>query len=74
MFPVLSRIAQDILAVPTVSVSVERLFLSSKHTLSESRSSMTAKSASITIICKEWLKLGYGEGINYLQGAAIHEG
>jgi len=72
-FPVLSRVARDVLASPAVSVSVERLFSSSKHTLSETRSSLSAKSASITIICKEWLKLGYGEGIKYLEGVAVHE-
>ncbi|KIK81076.1 hypothetical protein PAXRUDRAFT_156942, partial [Paxillus rubicundulus Ve08.2h10] len=65
-FPVLSRIARDILAIPAVSISVERLFSSSKHTLSDSRLSLTAESASLMVISKEWLKLGYGDGIDYL--------
>ena len=42
-------------------LSVEWLFLSSKHTLLELRSSMTTKSVLITIICKEWLKLRYSK-------------
>ena len=65
-FPVLACIARDILAIPGVSISVERLFSSSKHTLSDSRSSLTAQSASKTVIAKEWLKKGLGEGVNYL--------
>jgi hypothetical protein len=66
-FPVLARIARDILAIPGVSISVERLFSSSKHTLSDSRSSLTAESASKTVIAKEWLKKGLGEGVDYLE-------
>jgi hypothetical protein len=72
MFPVLSRIARDILAIPAVSVSVERLFSSSKHTLSDSRSSLSAESASITIIAKEWLKRDFGDNVNFLDGVNIH--
>jgi hypothetical protein len=72
-FPVLARIARDILAIPGVSISVERLFSSSKHTLSDSRSSMTAESASKTVVVKEWLKKGFGDGVNYLDGFRIQE-
>jgi hypothetical protein len=63
---VLARIARDILAIPGVSISVERLFSSSKHTLSDSRSSLTAESASKTVVAKEWLKKGFGAEVNYL--------
>ncbi|KII89944.1 hypothetical protein PLICRDRAFT_107806, partial [Plicaturopsis crispa FD-325 SS-3] len=72
-FPVLSRIARDILAIPGVSVSVERLFSSSKHTLTDSRSSMGVESASKTILTKEWLKKGFGEGLHYLENVSIHQ-
>ena len=72
-FPVLARIARDILASPGVSISVERLFSSSKHTLSDSRSSMTAESASKTVVVKEWLKKGFRDGMNYLDGFRIQE-
>ncbi|KAJ7831822.1 hypothetical protein B0H14DRAFT_3463771 [Mycena olivaceomarginata] len=41
----MARIARDILAIPGVSISVERLFSSLKHTLSDARSSMTAETA-----------------------------
>jgi hypothetical protein len=56
-FPILTLIAWDILAIPGVSISVERLFSSSKHALSDS---MTAESASKTV-AEEWLKNGLGE-------------
>ena len=65
-FPVLAHIARDILAIPGVSISVERLFSSSKQTLSDSRSSLTAQSASKTVVAKELLKKGFGESLNYL--------
>ena len=65
-FPVLARIACDVLAIPGVSISVERLFSSSKQTLSDARSSLTAQSASKTVVAKELLKKGFGEGLNYL--------
>ena len=71
-FPVLARIARDILAIPGVSISVERLFSSSKHTLSDSRSSLSAESASKTVVAKEWLKNGFGEGLDYLENVQIH--
>jgi hypothetical protein len=66
-FPMLSHIARDVLAIPGVSISVERLFSSSKHTLLDSRSSLAAKSASKTVVVKEWLKKGFGEDIHYLE-------
>ena len=64
--PVLMCIACDILAIPGVSISVEHLFSSCKHTLSDLRSSLTAESASKTMVAKEWLKRGFGAKVNYL--------
>ncbi len=49
-----------------VSISVERLFSSVKRTLTDSRSSMTAETASLDIITKEWLKCGLAEGVDYM--------
>jgi hypothetical protein len=72
-FPVLAHIARDILAIPGVSISVEQLFLSSKHTLSDSPSSMTAESTLKTVIVKEWLKKGFSDGMNYLDDFHIKE-
>ena len=69
----MERVARDILAIPGVSISVERLFSSLKHTLSDARSSMTAETASVDIVTKEWLKSGLEEGVNYTDFIKIHE-
>ncbi|KIJ06087.1 hypothetical protein PAXINDRAFT_92529, partial [Paxillus involutus ATCC 200175] len=71
-FPVLSQIARNILAIPRVSVSVERLFSSTKHTLTDAHSSMTALTASKAVLTKEWLRKGLGDGVSYLDGVSIH--
>jgi hypothetical protein len=60
----LSRIARDVLAIPGVSIAVEHLFSSSKNTMSDSRSSMIAATASATVVAKELLKAGFGEGLS----------
>ncbi|OCH85996.1 hypothetical protein OBBRIDRAFT_691837, partial [Obba rivulosa] len=51
-FEVLSWIAHDILGI-MFTVAVEQLFSSSRHMLSDSRLSMSAESALMTIIMKE---------------------
>lgn len=71
MLPVLSVAARDIFAIPAVSVSVERLFSSCKHTMSDVRSSLTADRASRTVVTKEWLKNGLGVDVRYLDGVSI---
>ncbi|KAJ7724710.1 hypothetical protein DFH07DRAFT_758916, partial [Mycena maculata] len=48
----------DILPIPGVSICVEHLFSSVKHTLSDAHSSMTAETAAVDIVTKEWLKSG----------------
>jgi uncharacterized protein YqiB (DUF1249 family) len=65
-------IAWDILDIPSVSISVEHLFSSLKHTLSDAQSSMTVETASVDIATKEWLKLGLTEGVNYTDFIKIH--
>ncbi|KAL1942606.1 hypothetical protein VTO73DRAFT_4846 [Trametes versicolor] len=67
-FPILALAARDVLAIPGVSVVNERLFSSSRHTISDARCSMTPESASKTVIGKEWLKRGLSDGVNYLDG------
>ena len=68
----MARVARDILAIPGVSISVERLFSGLKHTLSDARASMTAETASVDIVTKEWLKSGLAEGVNYMDFIKIH--
>lgn len=72
-FKILSQIARDILAIPVVSVAVERLFSSSRSTLTDARSSMSAESASKMITTKKWLKHGFGSDIEYLEGISTHD-
>ncbi len=60
--------SRDILAIPAASVSVERLFSSAKKTLTDARSSMSAATAAKTILAKQWLKKGLGDGIRFLTG------
>ena len=71
-FPVLAHIAHDILTILGVSISVKHLFSSSKHTLSDAWSSLSAESASKTVIAKEWLKRGFSEGVSYLDYVCTH--
>ncbi|KIK77668.1 hypothetical protein PAXRUDRAFT_166097 [Paxillus rubicundulus Ve08.2h10] len=71
-FLVLLQIAQDVLAILGVSVSVEHLFSSTKHTLSDPCSSMTAVTALKTVVMKEWLRKGLGQDASYLADVSIH--
>ena len=65
--PSVAPVARDVLAIPGVSVSVERLFSSMKNTLTDHRSSMTAEMASMCILTKERLKSGLGKGVDFEQ-------
>ncbi|KAF5365434.1 hypothetical protein D9758_010856 [Tetrapyrgos nigripes] len=60
-FPIISRIARDFLAIPGTSVSVERLFSSSRHLCSDLRSSMKAETTTLAMCAKVWLKSGLFE-------------
>ncbi|KAJ7306290.1 hypothetical protein DFH08DRAFT_720868 [Mycena albidolilacea] len=55
-----------------VSISIEHLFSSVKHPLSDARSSMIAETVSVDIVTKEWLKSGLDQGINYMDFIKIH--
>jgi hypothetical protein len=46
------------LAIPGTSISVERLFLSLQHTMSEERGSMTAETIRMAVLIKEGIKSG----------------
>ena len=70
-FPMLACITHNVLAIPGVSISVEQLFLSSKHTLSYLCSTMMAESASKTVVAKEWLKKSLRAGLDYLDDVHI---
>ncbi|KAF8583648.1 hypothetical protein K439DRAFT_1317797, partial [Ramaria rubella] len=52
---------------PSISSSVEQLFSSSKATIYDAQCSMTATTASKTIVVKERLKRGLSKTIDYLK-------
>ncbi|KAJ7507045.1 hypothetical protein B0H11DRAFT_1705831, partial [Mycena galericulata] len=56
--------------LPGVSISVERLFSSLKH----ARTSMAADTVSVDVVCKEWLRSGLAEGVNYTDYIRVWEG
>lgn len=55
-----------------MSISVEHLFSSSKHTLCDGRVSLTSVLGAKVIVSKLWLREGLGKGVNYLDGVATH--
>jgi hypothetical protein len=52
-FPILALIACDILAILGISISIEQLFSSSKHTLLDFHSAMAAEFAPKMVVAKE---------------------
>lgn len=67
-FPVLARMARDILAAPGVSVAVEQLFSQCKTTLTDKRSSMSPQTVSKTIVTKMALRTEKYDEVHYLKG------
>ncbi|KAJ7354026.1 hypothetical protein DFH08DRAFT_803936 [Mycena albidolilacea] len=65
-------VAWDILAIPGVSISVERLFSSLKKTITDERASKTVETVFVDVVTKEWLKLGLAKGVNYMDFIKIH--
>ncbi|KAJ7697904.1 hypothetical protein B0H17DRAFT_927942 [Mycena rosella] len=68
----LSRIVREILCIPGVSITVERLFSSSNAWFSDAQLSMAASTASLTVVTKKLLNTGFREGLDYLEGITIH--
>jgi hypothetical protein len=57
-FPILSRIAQDFLAIPAASIAVEQLFSSTWHLCNNVCSSLEAQTIMEVMCTKIWLKQG----------------
>ncbi|RXW11685.1 hypothetical protein EST38_g14171 [Candolleomyces aberdarensis] len=55
-FPVLSRMARDILAIPATSVSVERTFSKSRRICTDLRSSLQAETIRKALLTKVWIR------------------
>ena len=60
-FPIIARMAQDFLAIPATSVSVERVFSKSRHICSSLRSSFKEKTISMALLTKVWIWSGLFE-------------
>ena len=58
LFPVISAMVRDFLAIPATSVSVERLFLKSWHLWTNMRTSMKARTIMQAMCMKTWIQSG----------------
>jgi hypothetical protein len=57
-YPAFARMAKDYLAIPATSTSVERLFSSSKHICTATRSALKAETITMAMSVKHWLRSG----------------
>ncbi|KDQ63990.1 hypothetical protein JAAARDRAFT_117154, partial [Jaapia argillacea MUCL 33604] len=57
-FPVLAAMAQDFLAIPGTSVSIEQLFSKSQHLCTDLQSSLKAYTITEAMLTKMWIKAG----------------
>lgn len=60
-FPTIALMAQDYLAIPATSVSVERAFSKSRHICSNLRSSLKEKTIMMALLTKVWIRSGLFE-------------
>lgn len=58
-YPLLSRMAIDVLSIPAMSAEAERLFSSAKKTLDDSWNSLHAATIEALECMKSWLRAGY---------------
>jgi hypothetical protein len=56
-YPNLSKMALDILSIPAMSASIERLFSSANITVSDRRNRLTADTVEMIESLKSWQKL-----------------
>ena len=62
-FPILAQMAQDFLAIPTTSISVERVFSKSWHICNNLQSSLKEKTITMALLTKVWIQSGLFEMI-----------
>lgn len=60
-YPTLARMVWDYLAIPAMSVSVERIFSKSRHICSNLRSSLKEESIRMALLTKAWIQSGLFE-------------
>lgn len=59
-FPVLAKMAFDILSIPAMSAECERIFSSAKHLLTDSRNKLLPESIEAVECERNWISHGYG--------------
>lgn len=64
-YPVLSRMARDILAIPVTTVSSESAFSTSGRIIDQFRSSMNSKTVEALVCSKDWISVEYQNGKNF---------
>lgn len=57
-FPTIARMAQDYLAIPGTSVSVERTFSKSCHICTDLQSSLKVRTVREALLTKTWIRAG----------------
>ena len=57
-FPIITQMAQDYLAIPATSVTVERVFSKSHHICSNLHSSLKEKTITMALLTKVWIRNG----------------
>ena len=60
-FPILAKMAFDILSIPAMSAECERIFSSAKHLITPSRNSLSPESIEAVECERNWILHGYGE-------------
>jgi len=59
-FPILAKMALDILSIPAMSAECERIFSSAKHLLTDSRNKLLPESIEAVECERNWISHGYG--------------
>ena len=55
-YPILSKVARDVLAIPSSTVASKLAFSTGGRTLNRFRSSLTPTTAEVLICCQDWLR------------------
>lgn len=61
-FPILSKMALDVLSIPAVSAECERVFSQGKLTMTSQRHRMSATTLELLLCLKNWLRNGFTMG------------
>lgn len=61
-FPILSKMALDVLSIPAVSAECERIFSQGKLTMTSQRHRMSATTLELLLCLKNWLRNGFTMG------------